>query len=359
MKRILIAPLDWGLGHATRCIPVIRLAMERGHTVFIASSGSALELLKEEFPSLQFFELPAYAPAYSRKSSMVLKMGLQLPKFIQAIGAEHTEIEKIIRKNKIDVVISDNRYGCWSDHVPAVFITHQSNIMMPKRFGWLSRWVQMANEAGMNKYPICWIPDYPQEHSLAGELISFGRIKYKGRVDYIGALSRFHAKDDLIKYDVVGICSGPEPQRSLLEELLLAQLKETRLKYIIIRGVMKANAFQPVGEDGSIINFMTSTQLQEILPQAKYVIARSGYSTVMDMKALKRKIIFIPTPGQTEQEYLAHRLKERGVAYFMSQHDFNLEDALAASEKYKGFTSDNQDDSYLADAFSRLENQLA
>lgn len=359
MKRILITPLDWGLGHATRCIPIIRLAMTRGHTVLVASSGSALALLKEEFPSLQFFDLPAYAPAYSRRNSMVLKMGLQLPKFIQAIRAEHTAVEKIVAENNVDLIISDNRYGCWSDHVPAVFITHQSNIMMPKRFGWLSRWVQMANEAAMNKYPFCWVPDYPHEHSLAGELISFGRMKYKGHVGYIGALSRFHAVQRDAAYDVVGICSGPEPQRSLLEQLLLNELATTNLKYLIVRGVMNKNGTERIGNTGEIVNFLTSDQLQELLPQAKYVIARSGYSTVMDMKALQRKVIFIPTPGQTEQEYLAHRLKDRGIAFFSKQREFVLQYAITESEKYTGFTADNQDHSYLANAFSELEKQIS
>jgi uncharacterized protein (TIGR00661 family) len=359
MKRILVTPLDWGLGHATRCIPVIRLAIHRGHTVLIASSGNALELLRAEFPSLQFFELPAYAPAYSRRNSMVLKMGLQLPKFIQAIAAEHTEIENIITENKIDLVISDNRYGCWSGKIPSVFITHQSNILMPKRFGWLSRWVRTANESAMNKYPYCWIPDYPQEHSLAGELVSFGRLKYRGQIDFIGALSRFKARKDAVRYDVVGICSGPEPQRSLLEELLLTQLKDSTLKFVIVRGVMVKSDPVRVGDSGEMTNFLTSDQLQELLPQAKYVVARSGYSTIMDMKALQSNVIFIPTPGQTEQEYLAHRLKEKGIAFFMKQHEFDVRRALQEAEKYTGFTADNQDDSYLATAFSKLESQLS
>jgi predicted glycosyltransferase len=226
---------------------------------------------------------------------MVLKMGLQLPKFIQAIAAEHTEIENIITENKIDLVISDNRYGCWSGKIPSV-----------------SRWVRTANESAMNKYPCCWIPDYPQEHSLAGELVSFGRLKYRGQIDFIGALSRFKARKDAVRYDVVGICSGPEPQRSLLEELLLTQLKDSTLKFVIVRGVMVKSDPVRVGDSGEMTNFLTSDQLQELLPQAKYVVARSGYSTIMDMKALQSNVIFIPTPGQTEQEYLAHRLKERG-----------------------------------------------
>lgn len=358
MKRILIAPLDWGLGHATRCIPIIRLARSRGHEVVIASSGSAMKLLQAEFPTLRSFELPAYAPAYSRGGSMVLKMGLQLPKFIQAIGAEHTAIENLIREHHVDAVISDNRYGCWSVQVPSVFVTHQSNILMPKRFGWLSRWVRMANENAMNRYPCCWIPDYPAEHSLAGELISFGKIKYQGQVDYIGALSRFSAKVCEPVYDVIAICSGPEPQRTVLENLLVDPLQKSSLKYLIIRGVLENSHSEKSGENGQITNFLTSDQLQEVLPSARFIIARSGYSTVMDMKALEKKVVFIPTPGQTEQEYLAHRLKEKGIAYFMKQHDFDLSVALAEGIGYSGFTNDAPEDSYLVNAFTNLEKRL-
>ncbi len=353
--KILITPLDWGLGHATRCIPIIRLALARGHEVMIGSSGSALALLREEFPSLQSFALPAYAPAYSRRGSMVWKMGLQLPKFIQAIGAEHKEVESLVKRHQVDLLISDNRYGCWAEKIPSVFITHQSNIMMPKRFGWLSRWVTMANESSMNKFPYCWIPDYPEEHSLAGELISFGKLNYEGKVEYVGALSRFESKKVPLKYDVVAVCSGPEPQRTMLEELLLEQLKSTSLKSLVVRGVMEKADVEYIGENGSMVNFLTTDQLQETLPSAGVIIARSGYSTVMDMKALKQKPIFIPTPGQTEQEYLAHRLKERGVAYFMKQNEFRLSYALEESRKYRGFTEDKDGDSYLVDAFKKLE----
>jgi predicted glycosyltransferase len=211
----------------------------------------------------------------------------------------------------------------------------------------------------MNKYPFCWIPDYPHEHSLAGELISFGRMKYKGQVDYIGALSRFHSAQRTIKYDVVGICSGPEPQRSMLEELLLNELGTTNLKYLIVRGVMKKQDVERVGDTGEVVNFLTSHQLQELLPQANCIIARSGYSTVMDMEALQQKVIFIPTPGQTEQEYLAHRLKDKGIAFSVKQSEFNLQHAITESQKYTGFTSNNLDDSYLVNAFARLEKQLS
>jgi uncharacterized protein (TIGR00661 family) len=285
-------------------------------------------------------------------------MGLQLPKFLQAIAAEHKEIENMVKYRKFDAVISDNRYGCWSRHVPSVFVTHQSNIMMPKRFGWLSRWVRMANENAMNNFPTCWIPDYPNDHSLAGELISFGHLKYKGVVEYIGSLSRFSHQEAVPGHDVVAICSGPEPQRTLLEQILRQQLIDSGMRFLLVRGVFDEAAEVRDNHEGQTTNYLTSDQLQEILPGAAYIIARSGYSTIMDMKALRKKVIFIPTPGQTEQEYLAYRLKEKGIAYFMKQNEFNLKNALKEAEKYTGFTHGNDEDSYLVNAFSKLERQL-
>src|SRR5205085_520772 len=123
---------------------------------------------------------------------------------------------------KIQLIISDNRYGCWSSAVESVLITHQSNILMPKRFGWVGRWVRRTTNRLLNKFDACWIPDYPPPHSLAGELISFGTVKYRGRVDYIGTLSRFRHVDEnaVAEYDVLAICSGPEPQRTVLEQML-------------------------------------------------------------------------------------------------------------------------------------------
>lgn len=354
MNRILITPLDWGLGHATRCIPIIRCLLSLKCHVFIGSSGPALQLLKLEFPDLQFFDLPAYAPAYSKGDSMVWKMGLQLPKFINAIRSEHDVVKKIVKKHNIDVVISDNRYGCWSAVVPAVFITHQSNILMPKRFGWMSRWIRMANESFINKFQFCWIPDYPDDHSLAGELINFGKISFHGEIKYIGALSRFVARPSAYRYDVIAIISGPEPQRSILEEMLTGQLNKSGLKFLLIQGRPDRKVVHKINGQAEFVNFLTSDQLQEILPSANVIIARSGYSTVMDMKALERKVIFIPTPGQTEQEYLATRLKEKGIAYYMDQHQFDLALALKASEGYTGFTNNNERNDLLNDAIQTL-----
>lgn len=339
MARVLITPLDWGLGHASRCIPIIRKMLELGHRVDVGSSGPALSLLREEFPRLNFLELPSYNPRYPAKAGMVWKMSLQLPKFINVIRSEHDVVTAYVREHGIDLVISDNRYGCWSPDVRSVFITHQSNVLMPRRFGWLGRWVRSTNESLLRRFDVCWIPDYPGEHSLAGDLVSFGGIRFTGKLDFIGSLSRFKAHGlSVRKYDILAVCSGPEPQRSLLEALLLPQLRRSGKRFLLVRGVIEE------GGEGEVVNFLTTEKLGEAIASSDVVIARSGYSTIMDLQVLEKKAIFIPTPGQTEQEYLAARLKERKVAFSMDQDNFDLRVALRESDKYAGFSMIERED---------------
>lgn len=352
MKRVLVTPLDWGLGHATRCIPVIRELLSRKCEVLIAGHGDSLALLKAEFPGLRFFTLPGYCPAYPvAGKSMVLKMASQLPKFLNTIRKEHRVIEHLVREHEISCIISDNRYGCWSAAVPSVFITHQSNILMPKRFGWLSGWVRSRNEALMKRFTRCWIPDYPESHSLAGELISFGTRKSNIPFVYVGVLSRFKpAGNSQKKYDITAIFSGPEPQRTMVENKVLPQLQRSGLTYCVVRG---APSLEPLN-DQNCINFLTTQALEQIIKSTTLVIARSGYSTLMDMAALEKKVIFVPTPGQTEQEYLAKRMKEKGIAFFMEQEKFNLEYARAESMKFSGFSRFSSDKDLLNYAIDEL-----
>lgn len=336
MKRVLVAPLDWGLGHATRCIPIIRKLLEKRCEVLIAGSGDSLLLLKAEFPTLKFCTIPAYNPVYPENSSMVLKMIMQIPKFFRAIRAEHKAIAKIILKEKVDLVISDNRYGCWSDAVPSVFITHQSNILMPKRFGWLQGVVRAMNLRYMKKFSRCWIPDFAGPSNLAGELITFGKTDTSLKINYIGPLSRFRPSGIAVKkmYDVVAIFSGPEPQRTILENMIMPQLTNSRLRYFVVRGLLSS------GEsvvNNNIADFLRADDLLKIIESSEFVLARSGYSTVMDMAGLGKNAIFIPTPGQTEQEYLAKQLMKNKIAFYMQQDQFDISIAIAEAKKYSGF----------------------
>ncbi len=337
MKRILITPLDWGLGHATRCIPVIREFERHGCEVLIAGSGDALALLRRELPDHRFFSLPGYAPRYPSNGSMTLSMAKQVPHFISVIRREHRALESLVASESVDLVISDNRYGCWSRRVPSVLITHQSNVLMPKRFGLLQGVVRNAAARFINRFDRCWIPDFPAGDSLAGALISFGEFSFRTPTDFVGWLSRFERGEQPpeTSLDVLAILSGPEPQRSTFENALVPQLVSSSLAFRLVRG-LASDGEEP--EDTRIVNVMTSADLQELIASAAIVVARSGYSTVMDMQALGKKAIFVPTPGQTEQEYIADSLMERGVAFSMRQRDLDLSLALIESTKYSGFT---------------------
>ena len=331
-KRVLVAPLDWGLGHATRCIPIIRVLLARGCTVFLAGSGESLQLLQAEFPQLTAFTLTGYRPRYPARGSMVLAMARQLPRFMRAIRSEHRETAAVVLEQRIDLVIADNRYGCYTRHVPCILITHQSNILMPPGFGWLTAWVRRLNVHFLKKFSACWVPDEPGG-VLSGDLLGLGTTL--GRpvpYEFTGVLSRFHGGHADIAYDVVAVCSGPEPQRSIFETLVTQQLERSGLSYVVVRGT-------PGGERAHVRGLLASTELERVMKGARIIVARSGYSTIMDLAALSKPAILVPTPGQTEQEYLARRLKESGVAYSVGQDQFDLHTALQASKSYTGFAS--------------------
>jgi len=279
---------------------------------------------------------------------MVWVMIGQLLKFKKAIKQEHEIIERYVLVNHIDYIVSDNRYGCWSAHVPSIFITHQTNIVMPFGLQWLSAIVNYFNHRQIKRFDYCWIPDVP-DRTFSGILSE----TLNRNVRFIGPLSRFNKVLSATKYDLLIILSGPEPQRSMLEEIMLKQLSSIQLSTLMVRGV-KTELVIKRSTQIEVINFLATEHLQHAIQQSALIIARSGYSTVMDLAKLNKKAIFIPTPGQTEQEYLAKRLEEKSIAYFESQKDFDLQRALLKSERYSGFENVDFDDKYLHHAIREL-----
>jgi uncharacterized protein (TIGR00661 family) len=338
MKRVVVAPLDWGLGHATRCIPIIHELLKRNCQVYIVSSGSALQLLQQEFPQLPSIQIESYKASYAARLPLMIAVFLQIPKFLRAIRKEHQQLEDIVKEYKIDLVISDNRYGCWSNKVPTVFITHQITIQMPPLLKWIQPIINYFNARFIKRFAQCWIPDTPAQN-LSGVLSKFNSNKINGR--FIGILSRLRrtSNDSLFKYRIAIVLSGPEPQRSIFEEILLHQLRNSTDQVVLVKGVVEDTVRWKSEGNLTTVNFLPSVQLEEIITQSELVIARSGYSTIMDLAQLQKKAILIPTPGQTEQEYLAKRLMEQGICFSMSQHDFNLDYALKQSVGFKGFTN--------------------
>lgn len=332
-KRILICPLDWGLGHATRCIPVIRLLLQKNADVLVAAEDGPLALLQQEFPQLTFIPLKGYGIQYPRSGSMALKMLLKVPSILKTIKWEHEELERIIDQYKIDIIISDNRYGCWSKKVKSIFITHQLMIKTPL----FEKAAHKKILSYISNYDECWIPDVPGDMNLSGDLSHKYALPRKAH--FIGALSRFKKSDVPVQshtYDVLAIVSGPEPQRSMFEELLLKQLQKIDHKALLVCGLPSKNQKEEQRSNVTIVSHLNADELQNAILNSTLIVARSGYSTIMDLAALGKKAVFVPTPGQTEQEYLAVKLMEEGIAYFEKQGKLQLERAVAESVNYRG-----------------------
>ena len=335
-KRILVAPLNWGLGHAVRCIPLINALMHEGFMPVIASDGDALILLKKEFPNLQTIELPSYNIVYAKNGKFFkLKLLMDLPKLLKTIKTEKKAIEAIVRNHNIAGIISDNRWGVRSKKVPCVFITHQLRVLSGNTT-WLSTKI---HQDLIKNFDVCWVPDVDdEEFNLSGKL---GHVKKLDTpVRYIRPLSRFTKSIVEKKYDLLVLISGPEPQRSLLETQLLETLKSYSGKVIFVKGVMEKEQTKQVLGDLTIYNFMTSSLLEKTINASSLVLSRSGYTTIMDLAKLNKKAFFIPTPGQFEQEYLAKRLSALQLAPSCKQSKFKIE-KLNEANAFKGLTALN------------------
>ena len=339
-KRILVAPLNWGLGHATRCIPIIRGLLQQQFTPVIASDGIALELLKKEFPELETMELPAYNVRYSKKGYWFkLKLLKDSPKLLNAVNAEKKLIKSIIETHHIDGIISDNRLGIYSKQVPSVFITHQLQVLSGNTT-WLST---KLHQKVISKFDECWVPDTNGIPNLSGKLGHTNH--YFIPTKYIGPLSRFSKNEVEMVYDVMVLLSGPEPQRTMLEEKLLKELKDYNGKVLFVKGVVENEQTVTETNGMTIYNFMTSDILEKALNESRLIVSRSGYTTIMDLAKLGKKAFFIPTPGQFEQEYLAKRLTELGLVPSCKQDDFMV-DKLEDVANYKGLEVFDYDISY-------------
>ena len=325
--RILIAPLDWGLGHATRCIPVIATLIKQHCTVIVAAEDQIKTLLQKEFPYLQFIELKGYSIKYSRyKLGMPVKLLFQLPKIIYRIYAENKWLKNIVKENNIDTVISDNRMGLYHKKIPCVYITHQLTIKTSSRF--TERFAQKIHYHYINKFKACWVPDAEGDFNLAGAL-SHPALLPKVPVTYLGALSRFEKKQAEIKYDLCVILSGPEPQRTIFEKIILADIEKISGQNFLVRGLpQETKALELKNNSIEIKNYLGADELNKVIQQSKIIISRCGYSTIMDLVKLQQKAILVPTPGQTEQEYLAGYLQQKKLFYSVAQQNFSLPEAI-------------------------------
>jgi len=319
--------LDWGLGHATRCIPIIEHLLQNGHKVTIAGNEATQALLRKEFPTAEFIFIKGYNIKYPNLGQLFIwKILLQLPKIWWAIHREHRWLSNQLKNRNWDLVISDNRYGLHASNIETVFITHQLEVQSGA--GKIAdKLIQFILYRKINKFNTCWVPDNASDTVNIGGILSHPRKKPL-RCTYIGPLSRLNSIPINKGNSILIVLSGPEPQRTILENILLKQLQNTTEKIIFVRGLPLESGEISGQKNIQFKNYMDSAELETAMKDAELVVCRAGYSSIMDLLKLNKKAIIVPTPGQTEQEYLASHLQKINLFVVEHQKNFKLVQAI-------------------------------
>jgi len=327
-QTILVSPLEWGLGHTVRVVPFIRKALREGHQVILASDGASLDFLRYCFPGLPYIRLPFYPIRYPDDARFFRKLIPQTVGILRAIKQNHKQLKAIVKQYQITDVISDHRYGLWNKNVHSVFITNQLWLKAPT--GWtfgepvvyaIHRWV-------LRKFSEVWVADFEGEPNLSGQLTHPSRLPRQAR--YIGPVSRF--QDILPRqpeyagpFEVLALVSGPEPQRSIFENRIKERLFRSRKSAVIFRGIPPASPLSEpeiVHEKSvTMIDHACDEHLLWYILMAREIICRPGNSTLSDLTYLGKSALLVPTPGQTEQEYVAGHLADQGTFQVLRQEE--------------------------------------
>lgn len=343
---VLLTPLDWGLGHTIRCIPIVKELLENDCEVILACNSKQKHILSQEFPFLRYVQLKGYDISYgnSRLTTFV-ELIRQTPKILMAIKREQVWLVDFLSTNHVDLIISDNRYGISSSSIPSVFMTHQLRV----RTG-LGRIVDLAVQKKLysfiNRFSLCWVPDSDDLITNAAGSLSHPAKFPETKVEYIGILSRLEiCIEGLIENDVLVILSGPEPQRTMLETKIMRELKKFQGTAVVVRGLTDRDPLES-SERVTVIDYASTIELNKLICRAENVVCRAGYTSVMDMLKLGKKVILIPTPGQAEQEYLGKHLVKNRLALIIPQKNLSLKNALAAANKLTTKVFSNSADQY-------------
>jgi predicted glycosyltransferase len=337
--KILLAPLDWGLGHATRCIPIIRYLLEKGCEVTVAAEGAAALLLRSNFPALTIIPIEGYKIRYSRHAgTFAFKILTQVPKILKAIQNEKKWLAKVQKQHQFNLVISDNRYGLKIEGLPSVIMTHQLQIKSGVGT-MIDSLLLNVHYRILEQFDQCWVVDHQDENGIGGALSHPKRIP--SNAHYIGPLSQLTAPSSQNSETggVLVLLSGPEPQRNLLEQKILSQIDQnSAFQYTIVGGNPGGSVPDGLASGIDYHTHVNALKLQELMLKADLVVCRSGYSTLMDLAVMRKKALLIPTPGQSEQEYLARHLSKQGLFLWRKQAFLDLESDMAEALKLAGFS---------------------
>lgn len=333
-KRILVAPLDWGLGHTTRCMPIIGYLTSLGHHPVVACNDHQRRFIEENFANIEIIHINGYNISYSKWNKFG-QIGVlsQLPRISRAISGEHNWLKQHAGHLKLDGIISDNRYGLFHPSIPSVILTHQLKVISGFN-NFADGAVQKLHYKYLDRFGCVWVVDDPGANNLAGKLSHTEKLP--GRVAYIGLLSqfeKFHEESREKDNSILILLSGPEPQRTELSKILWQQIPDHNGKVTFVEGKPGGAAPGDIPKHVTYFSHLTGKPLAENIKKANTIICRSGYSTIMDLVAMGKKAILIPTPGQTEQEYLAKDLAAKKLFYATRQKGFNLKVALSEAAR--------------------------
>lgn len=353
--RILVAPLDWGMGHLTRCVPLISHIIALGHQVVFAGDETQRQYVQKTFPELETVYLEGYNVQYSRsRYGLMPRLIGQIPRLKKCIKREHFWLQEIVKLHGIDAVISDNRYGLYHQSIPCVIMTHQLQVLSGLN-AYVDRLLRKVHYRFLEKFSACWVVDIPEDNGLSGLLAHPAQLPSL-TVRYLGLLSQLkrqphpQAQEDSI---VLILLSGTEPQRSMLAAQLWSKAIKSDRHIIFVEGSEQAQEPSLIPDHISYHKRLNAHELDLALAEASLVICRSGYSTIMDLFALGKKAILIPTPGQTEQEYLAKILHKKKIFMAASQYKFDIHTSLLNAAVFPFRTID------YGDAFERYKGVLA
>ncbi len=306
-------------------IPLAAKLRDMNNNIFIGAGKKHLSFFRKELSGVSYIDFPGYSPSYSRKLPQYLKLLLETPILLCHIIREHIRLKRIISEHAIDIVISDNRFGLWNRKVTTVYMTHMPRIPFPSAFSFLEITGILLHRIIIKKYSLCFIPDLPGELNISGRL-SHG-IKLPGNVRYTGLLSRFTDMETEVSPDPVSekhntvILSGPEPQKSILREKLTDFFRERKPLTLFLGGNPDGSVLPLRSGNNVFIDHLPSSAMKEVIRKSDLIITRPGYTIIMELISLDRSALLIPTPGQTEQEYLAQRLSEKGWFKAISQKE--------------------------------------